>query len=71
MTEINCEACRDLLKQQMAAKGIEVTISTAPPIIVSPYEEACFTCPHGTTYWMEPTSGQVAAWARDGGGVDG
>jgi hypothetical protein len=58
--------CSDYLKQEMAAKGVEVTVSTAPPIVAGPYEEACFTCPHGTTYWMEPTSEQRLAWAKAG-----
>jgi hypothetical protein len=58
--------CADYLKQQMAERGIEVTVSTAMPVVASAYEESCFTCPHGTTYWMEPTGEQIATWARDG-----
>ena len=42
----------------------EITISTAPPIIASPFTEG-YTCPHGTTYWIEPTGDQRARWAAE------
>jgi hypothetical protein len=60
------ENCRQVLKNMSAARGIEVTVSTEPPIICTPYTTDAFICPHGTRYWMEPTSEQIAEWARDG-----
>jgi hypothetical protein len=60
-------ACEDLLRIRLAAAPgdpIEVTISTAPPLISGPFTEG-FRCPHGVTFWMEPTGDQRAQWARD------
>ena len=63
--------CGPWLKEQYAATGIDVTVSTAPPIVLTPYtivdgEPVAMTCPHGITWWSEPTSDQIAQWARDG-----
>lgn len=60
------EKCRDFLRQQALAAGCDITVSTAPPLVPSPYGENCFKCPHGTTYWIEPTGEQIAEWVRDG-----
>lgn len=58
--------CRDFVVGMYAERGIEVHVAALPPIVPSPYEEASFTCPHGVTYWAEPTSEQVAQWVKDG-----
>jgi hypothetical protein len=58
--------CADYLKTGFAELGCEVTVSTLPPLVSSPYEQAPAICPHGTTYYFEPTSEQIAAWVRDG-----
>lgn len=58
--------CPGIIKREMTKLGVDVTVSTAPPLIQGPYEQAGFVCPHGTTYWLEPTSEQIARWARDG-----
>lgn len=58
--------CAGFLRDRMAEQGADVTVSEAQPIVPSGYEEAAFRCPHGVTLWMEPTSEQRAAWARDG-----
>jgi hypothetical protein len=50
----------------MAAMGVEITVSTVPPLVAGPYTTDGFTCPHGVTFWIEPTGEQIAAWARDG-----
>ncbi|MGW9196083.1 hypothetical protein [Micromonospora chersina] len=57
--------CADVVRQEMAKLGAEVTVSTARPLVMNPYVEA-IQCPHGTTFYYEPTSDQIAAWARDG-----
>lgn len=59
-------SCPQTLRDMMAADGIEITVSTAPPLVQSPYGATGFQCPHGTTYWIEPTGDQIAAWAREG-----
>lgn len=60
------EQCRDDLSAGMARLGIDVVVSTAPPIIVGPLPAQGYTCPHGTEYWIEPTGEQRAQWRRDG-----
>jgi hypothetical protein len=61
----DCIGCADVLRDGMAEFGCEITVSTAPPLVFSVWTE-CFTCPHGVRYYIEPTSEQRAAWARDG-----
>lgn len=57
--------CADEIRADMARLGIEITVTTAPPIVPGPYTTDPLTCPHGTTYWIEPTGEQIARWARD------
>lgn len=63
-TKIDHSTCAQSLRDEMA--GVEITISTSKPLVVGPYTTDGFTCPHGTTYWIEPTGEQIAAWVRDG-----
>jgi len=65
MTATEQQTCADELRRRFAAHGCEVTITTAPPLVITPYIES-IQCPHGTTFYVEPTSDQIAAWARDG-----
>lgn len=58
--------CPIVLKAMFAGQGCEVIVTTAPPLIVTPYDQDPFVCPHGVTYWHAPTSEQIAEWARDG-----
>lgn len=58
--------CASWLKAQFADLGCDATISTAPPLVETPYEQGCFVCPHGTEFWHAPTSEQIAQWTRDG-----
>lgn len=57
--------CPKVLRQELAKLGCEVTVSAAPPLVMNPYVDS-MRCPHGTVYYFEPTSDQIAAWARDG-----
>ncbi|TDD54554.1 hypothetical protein E1286_05015 [Nonomuraea terrae] len=58
--------CAASLKGEMADMGVDIAVSTSRPLVAGPYTTDGFTCPHGTTYWIEPTGEQIAAWARDG-----
>jgi hypothetical protein len=58
--------CAQLLIDNMAAMGTEVTVSTAPPIVHGRYTVDPFRCPHGVAYWIEPTGEQICAWVKDG-----
>ena len=57
--------CAEHLRRVMAAGGVEVTVRSANPLIATHWTQG-MTCPHGTTYWYEPTSEQRATWAREG-----
>lgn len=62
--------CENVLREKWATAcgehPTEITISTVPPLVAGPYTVDGLTCPHGVTYWMEPTGEQIAAWVRDG-----
>jgi hypothetical protein len=58
--------CAEFLKTNAATHGLDVHVSTRPPIVAGPYTTEPFTCPHGTTYWIEPT-GEWIAWAVENG----
>jgi len=58
--------CAEVLRTMSAEIGTEITVSTAPPLVAGPYPTGEFTCPHGITYWIEPTGEQIAQWVADG-----
>jgi hypothetical protein len=58
--------CSRLLREVLAAGGSEVTVSTMGPLVLNPYVTEPFRCPHGVTFWVEPTAEQVMRWRRDG-----
>jgi hypothetical protein len=64
--------CGEFIRSTMARIGAEsgrnceITVSTAPPVVESPYGANGYECPHGVTYWIEPTSEQIAEWNREG-----
>ena len=58
--------CANILLDGMAAQGVEVTVSTEPPLVAGPYTVAPFTCPHDVSFYMEPTGEQIAQWVKDG-----
>jgi len=65
MTEIPAalaHTCAAFLKAQAAENGLDVHVSTQPPIVAGPYTTEPMVCPHGTAYWIEPT-GEWIAWA--------
>lgn len=54
--------CRGHLREETRQQGLDVTISEAPPLVAGPYTVEPFVCPHGVTYWIEPTGEQIAHW---------
>lgn len=58
--------CRGLIKRLAAEAGTDIVVSTARPLVASPYGANSFTCPHGTEYFIEPSGEQIAQWTRDG-----
>lgn len=65
MTADHC-TCAGELSGRMAHMGVEITVSTEPSIVRGPYTSDGFTCPHGVTFWIEPTGEQITEWAREG-----
>jgi hypothetical protein len=67
MSEQTCrDECSAVLRGILAERGVEVTASTAPPIIQNEYTVDPYSCPHGVLFWLEPTSEQIARWAEAG-----
>ncbi len=56
--------CADVLREALASRGVEITVSTQPPIVHNPYVVDPILCPHKTPFWVEPTSEQIARWAE-------
>lgn len=69
MTDTGHADCADQLRNATELRGIEVAVSTAPPLIRTPYTTDGMTCPHGVTYWIEPTGEQIARWAAEEAGA--
>ena len=58
--------CAGTLRDDAAELGLDVTVSTAPPVVIGPYTSEPFVCPHGVTCWIEPTGEQIARYVKDG-----
>jgi hypothetical protein len=58
--------CRQHLKDSAAKQGLDVTVSTLRPLVAGPYTTDPFVCPHGVTYWIEPTGEQITGWIKEG-----
>lgn len=61
-----CPGCAAELRDGMRELGTDVTVSTSEPLVPGPYTTEPFMCPHGVTYWVEPTGEQIAEWVREG-----
>lgn len=59
-------ACPSELRTIAKLQGLDVHVSTEPPLVKGPYFTEEFVCPHGTTYWIEPTGEQITKWVKDG-----
>ncbi len=58
--------CAETLRSLSREIGTDIVISLVPPIVAGPYPTEALTCPHGRTFYMEPTGEQIAEWVRDG-----
>lgn len=58
--------CAQTLATLSTDFGAEIHVSTLPPLVDGPYENAGFRCPHGIEYWIAPTGEQIADWAARG-----
>lgn len=66
MTAPDHTTCAETLRTMFAGRGIEVTVSRKPPLVVGPYTTDAHRCPHRVKFWAEPTGEQIAQWAKDG-----
>lgn len=66
MTSSIAHECETELRDLWAKEGIEVHITTVPPLTPGPYTSYSMRCPHGVTYWWEPTGEQTAQQVQDG-----
>lgn len=60
------EECREVLRATAAERGVDIVVSTARPLVASPYGANSFRCPHGTEYFIEPSGEQITQWVKDG-----
>lgn len=60
--------CGAILRSFCADRGIDAHVTTVPPLILNAYniQSGYMVCPHGVKWFMEPTTDQIAQWARDG-----
>ena len=72
-TPLGGSACAEILREKFrqAARvqgqlDCDITVSTAPPLVLSPYGAHGFECPHGVVFWIEPTSEQIIEWGEAG-----
>ena len=66
MTRHDTEACRLVLVQTAKDLGLELVVSTAVPLTPSPYDYNPMRCPHGVTFYMQPTNEQIVRWREAG-----
>lgn len=58
--------CPEWLRSAAADVGLDVHVTTVPPLVAGPYPTQQMTCPHGTKFYYEPTGEQIAKWVKDG-----
>ena len=65
---IDHNSCGTWLKECFALLDCDVTVSTAPPLVATDYDQDAgpAICPHGTLFYHEPTSEQIMRWAQEG-----
>lgn len=58
--------CAEFLKQKAALHGLDIHVSTEPPLVIGPYTTEGMVCPHGVTYWWEPAGEWIAYCVANG-----
>ena len=56
--------CRALLLAHYREKGIDAHVTTISPIIATEYDPLAIRCPHGVTWYAQPTGEQITEWTR-------
>lgn len=58
--------CGRFMRRSLAEQGADANVSHLPPVVASAYPPLVMTCPHGVTWFAEPSNEQRAKWAEDG-----
>lgn len=58
--------CAGVVRGILSNEGIEANVSWVAPTFATAYEPLNCACPHGVTWYAEPTTDQIAEWVRDG-----
>lgn len=66
LSSSNPGCCTHILLGHAARHGLDIHVSTLPPVVRGRYTQPPLECPHGVTYWFEPTGEQIAEWKRIG-----
>jgi len=63
----DCAAeCRGLVLRLLRLRGVDAHVTHVPPLVRTPYKPLDMRCPHDVLWYVEPTSEQIAEWAREG-----
>lgn len=60
------DECGEVLRRGLAEKGVEAHVTYLPPLVAQVYESLGMVCPHGVAWYAEPTTEQIAQWAKAG-----
>lgn len=60
------EKCAATIRDFLEAEGIDAIVTTEPLLFETPYESLNMACPHGVTFYTQPTSEQIAKWIEAG-----
>ncbi len=66
MTADAGHSCAQDLRGLAMRDGVDIVISTQPPLVRGPYTTDSFVCPHGVEYWIELIGEQIVQWMKDG-----
>lgn len=58
--------CGQFIRDFYAEHDIEVFATTARPVVWTPYDTLNMVCPHGVTWFAQPTSEQIVKWQEAG-----
>jgi hypothetical protein len=58
--------CIEAVRRLSVELGLDVIVHEQPPELIGPYAMLSPECPHGNSFWCEPTDGQRTAWIAEG-----
>jgi hypothetical protein len=58
--------CIEMVRRFAVEQGLDVIVHEQPPELIGPYAMLAPECPHGNSFWCEPTDAQLTAWILAG-----